>query len=69
MKKLSILSALALVVSLTSCKKNYTCDCSGNSSTGSITYTAKMKKKDAQTWCTSWDNSYKSVGGGSCSLK
>ena len=52
MKKITLLAAAFVAVSLASCKKDYTCECKytdTGSSAGS--YTAKLKKKDAKTWC------------------
>ena len=68
MKKLVLAVAALGLISLTSCKKDYTCACSGGTGTA-ITYPLnKMKKKDAQTACDTWNNGFK-VLGGSCSLK
>ena len=89
MKKV-FFAVLALgALSLTSCKKDYTCDCSvtattddGAGTTTSATtessYTlTDAKKKDAEAWCTAWDESSTSATIGtftsaseySCSLK
>ena len=35
MKKLTLLIAVAAICSLTSCKKNYSCQCTGNPGTNS----------------------------------
>jgi hypothetical protein len=63
MKK--VLLFVAVVAFATSCKKNYTCTCTtsvtGLAST-TASSTAKMKKKDAETWC-STGNSSSSIGG------
>jgi hypothetical protein len=64
MKKTVLLAAILVVAFGTSCKKNYTCTCTstvgGISSSASAT--AKMKKKDAKTWCDT-GNSSTSYGG------
>ena len=56
MKKLTFLAAAAFIAaSMTSCKKNYTCECSYTAFGATQTYsaTANLKKKDAEAWCTS----------------
>lgn len=67
MRKIAPIAAIALfAVAFTSCKKDYTCTCTD--STGTDTYTIKdVKKAEAKTACTAWDNLYK-IDGGSCSL-
>ncbi|MBN8701524.1 MAG: hypothetical protein J0M08_00515 [Bacteroidetes bacterium] len=52
MKKLVFLAAV-IVASLASCKKDRTCTCKYDymGVTSSTSYTAKLKKKDAKTWC------------------
>jgi len=70
MKKLSLLSVAALFIatSFTSCKKDYTCACSGGT-TNTFNYEyKKMKKSDAEDACSSASSIW-SIGGGSCSLK
>jgi hypothetical protein len=70
MKKITLLAVAVIAMSFASCKKNYTCTCSGGTAGSDITYTAKMKKSDADTWCTSWNTSFKTAyPSGSCSLK
>jgi hypothetical protein len=52
MKKLTFIAVAGLAFTFASCKKDYTCECTwtdDNTSAGS--YTAKLKKKDAETWC------------------
>jgi hypothetical protein len=49
--KLSIIAlALFTVASFSSCKKDYTCECSGDGESFKYEY-PKMKKKDAQEAC------------------
>lgn len=68
MKKLVLAVAALGLISLTSCKKDYTCTCSGGSMT-SIAYPFnKMKKSDAQSACDTYNATFK-LAGGSCSLK
>jgi hypothetical protein len=57
MKKMFFISAV-LVVSLTSCKKDYTCVCSASilGTTVSVTSEAKSSKKGAENWCKSMEN-------------
>lgn len=70
MKKVIGVAAFAVLgmVALSSCKKDYTCECtsSGGDST-SIVY-EDIKKKDAESACTSL-NTNAAIFGGSCSLK
>ncbi len=68
MKKLSFILALA-GLTMTSCKKNYTCECVEENGDPIITYTAKMKKSDAETWCKNWDSGVAAGGtGDKCTL-
>ena len=69
MKKF-ILPALFLgAIAFTSCKKDYTCDCTYTWSDGTTqTYTyeyPKSKKKDAEASCESWNG----TSGYECTLK
>lgn len=70
MKKIASIAAIALfgAMAMTSCKKDYTCTCKAadGSTTASYTY-PKVKKKDAQSACDTWNNAV-SATGGSCSL-
>lgn len=51
MKKIAPIAAIALVaVMFTSCKKEYTCECSVNGAVVSTT-TFKAKKSDAESSC------------------
>ncbi len=58
MKKITLLAVAFVAISFASCKKKYTCVCG----TLEVESTAKMKKKDAKTWC-------ESNTAGSCKLK
>ena len=66
MKKILLVAAVA-GLSLVSCKKDYTCECTatstyaGYTSQTSSASTGKMKKKDAETKCNSGDQSVNSV--------
>lgn len=70
MKKTTIFvfAALIAAASLTSCKKDYTCEC--KNSLGTITNIPinDAKKSDATDACNASDVLYK-LGGGSCTLK
>jgi hypothetical protein len=70
MKKLSLLSIAALFVatSFTSCKKDYTCSCSGGTTTPIDYEYKKVKKADAEDAC-STTSALWTLGGGSCKLK
>jgi hypothetical protein len=73
MKKILLVAAVA-GLSLVSCKKDYTCECTTTQNgtvVASSSYTAKLKKKDAESWCS---GNATSTGGGStitssCKLK
>jgi hypothetical protein len=53
MKKVLAIAVLGGLFSLTSCKKDRSCECCYDflGSKSCTTYTAKLKKKDAQAWC------------------
>jgi subtilase family serine protease len=55
MKKILLVAAVA-GLSMVSCKKNYTCECTTTDNgavIGSTTATSgKIKKSEAETWCT-----------------
>ena len=67
MKKLVLAVAALGLISLTSCKKEYTCSCSILGTT-SDTKTGKVKKSDAKSSCEALNTQAKTVGG-SCALK
>ena len=51
-KKITLLSAVLVSVSFVSCKKNWTCECTGESGAASFEVRSeKMKKNEAKTWC------------------
>ncbi len=61
MKKIILLSAGALLLSLTSCKKTYTCVCTGNPGTTSnneYTFTIKDKESKAEETCKAYMPTY-----------
>jgi len=71
-KLLSIAAVTVALVSLSSCKKDYTCSCT-YTATGLGTQTtnttiADAKKKDAETACDNIQTTY-SLLGGTCELK
>ncbi|MBA3681354.1 MAG: hypothetical protein H0W73_09350 [Bacteroidetes bacterium] len=54
MKKLTLIISAATICSLTSCKKNYSCQCTGNPGTNSsntAVFTIKDKKSKAEATC------------------
>ena len=65
-KSLLILSLVAFVFA--SCKKDRTCECCAEvlGTKSCATATAKMTKKDAETWC---EGSTQGVSGVTCTLK
>lgn len=70
MKKTLFAVAILGTFVLVSCKKDYTCHCTDSSGALLIDYTAKMKKKDAKTWCDSWHTTVSAGGSGDkCELK
>ena len=70
MKKVALLAAVVGMFSMTSCKKDYTCECSGDSEYTSNVEIKKAKKKDAEATCDAAETSYKMIDdAASCSLK
>lgn len=70
MKKLLTLSAVAVfaIGMTTSCKKDYTCTCTGGTILEDATYSLpKAKKKDAEEACDAFNVTY-TADSGSCSL-
>ncbi len=67
MKKIVLAVAALGLISLTSCKKEYTCSCTVFGIT-SDTKTEKVSKSDAKSQCEALDTQAK-VFDGSCSLK
>ncbi|MBX3163940.1 MAG: hypothetical protein KF900_05625 [Bacteroidetes bacterium] len=71
MKKIVMIAAV-VALSMASCKKDYTCECSGGSipaGLAKIEY-KKVKKKDAQSSCDALSSTYAIYGTGiSCELK
>jgi hypothetical protein len=68
MKKLFALSFIVLsVVSLSSCKKDYTCTCKDSSGNTVGSITIKSTKSKAKTTCTA-DNSMYGGTGTTCTL-
>ena len=58
MKKITLLAAVVIAASFASCKKTYSCVCTDSIDGTTQTYTsAKMKKKDATTWCETGNSS------------
>lgn len=68
MKKVIFAIAALGLISLTSCKKEYTCSCTGAGQTTDVKTGSKVKKSDAKTWCNALSAQY-AILGGSCSLK
>ena len=54
MKKLLFVFAIAGVAALSSCKKEYTCTCTADGVSSSVTFD-KMKKSDAEDKCDEGD--------------
>lgn len=68
MKKVMILAAALFAVSFTSCKKEYTCECTYTNTTLNSTSTIKSTKKDAEDKCNTLSSAAAAIGG-SCTLK
>lgn len=69
MKKIMLLATVALAFGMTSCKKDWTCECKDSGGVD-FTYTQKSTKAKAKTWCEAWNTSYKATSStGSCDLK
>lgn len=75
MKKFSMVAAAALLVGtlFTSCKKDYSCECTykdanGNTATAG-TGTFKATKADAKKSCDALNTTYAQFAGVSCELK
>lgn len=65
MKKITLLAAVVIAASFASCKKDYTCVCTGTSSVYNSSYTfdlGKIKKKDAKSSCDAAGASWSSIG-------
>jgi hypothetical protein len=69
MKKFTLAIAAFGLISLASCKKDYTCTCTDPADpTSNQNFTFKdVKKKDAKTACDTWNALY-SIDGGKCEL-
>ena len=70
-KLLSIAAVTVALVSLSSCKKDYTCTCTFTGVGGSQEAVLQLndsKKKDAESACDTWSTQYSTVGG-TCELK
>jgi hypothetical protein len=67
MKKLLTLAVIATAFGLTSCKKDYTCSC-----TGAVTIDIPIKdakKSDAKDACSAAQTTYSAAGSTTCTLK
>lgn len=63
-KGLSILAAAAFVFSLSSCKKDYVCECTVNGVVDNSLSIPKAKKSDAEAACQAYQ-----IAGEVCTLK
>jgi len=70
MKKLVLIASVAFVaLTISSCKKEYTCTCTTKSTVDGVTTTAtasgktdKMKKSEAEDLCNTGDSNYTLLG-------
>jgi hypothetical protein len=63
MKKLFVLTAVAGILSLGSCKKNYSCTCDGPGIKDPEVSTWKLKEEDAKANCATLDAVHQEDGG------
>lgn len=69
MKKNTLIALVAiLAISFTSCKKDYTCECTYSNTALNSTSTVKTTKKDADARCETLNNAAKGAGG-TCKIK
>jgi len=68
MKKLLMIALVGGAFAMTSCTKEHTCACTATASASNLSYTAEMKKKDAETWCDSWQTAGTAIPGWKCTL-
>ena len=61
MKKVLLLAAVAVSFTMVSCKKDYTCTCTYDGSTATMTFKT-AKKKDAETACETQETNLKNLG-------
>lgn len=71
MKKIALILGVAflMAIGLSSCKKNWTCECTVGGTNPPVTtsYTTKDTKASAETWCKAYNTS--GYGGITCALK
>lgn len=67
MKKVIMIAVVGGAFALTSCKKDYSCECTSGGQTYTLTI-QDAKKKDADAACDTWGTLY-TLAGGSCELK
>lgn len=58
MKKITLLAVVLIAASFASCKKNWNCECTFADGSKETYVSAKLKKKDAKTWCETGNSSY-----------
>ena len=71
MKKALILAAVAVSFTMVSCKKDYTCTCSGTDVPAGTKFEySKVKKDDAEAACSTQETNLRTVGyaDASCSI-
>ncbi|MGC4056907.1 MAG: hypothetical protein QM743_02150 [Chitinophagaceae bacterium] len=68
MKKVIFAIAALGLISLTSCKKEYTCSCTAAGQTTDVKTEKKVKKSEAEDMCSALSAQY-AILGGSCALK
>lgn len=65
--------AAVAALSMASCKKVYTCECTANTGVSTVdnySYeTGKVKKADAEDACSASNTAYSAYSGGKCALK
>lgn len=66
---ITIVSAFILTLSLSSCKKDYTCECTFTTTAPITIPLDNYSKKDAQDACDAAQTTYSTIAGASCTLK
>ncbi|MFH0866802.1 MAG: hypothetical protein V1904_11445 [Bacteroidota bacterium] len=65
---ITIVSAFVLTLSLTSCKKDYTCECTFTTNTPITIPLDGYSKKNAEDACDDAEITYSAIAGASCTL-
>lgn len=47
---------LFIILSLSSCRRSYTCECTADDPLHNVDFTTTMTRSAAEDWCREWDN-------------